>query len=54
MKIITSLKDFLEKDRVKTIFDHLRNLFYCALIIAAGAYVPVSQPERYSVTPLLQ
>jgi hypothetical protein len=37
MKIITSLKDFFDKGRVKTIFDH-----------------PVSQPERYSVTPLLQ
>jgi hypothetical protein len=45
MKIITSLKDFLEKDRVKTIFDHLRNLFYCALIIAAGAYVHDHPPE---------
>jgi hypothetical protein len=52
MKIITSLKDFFDKGRVKTIFDHLRNLFYCALIIAAGS--SVSQPERYSVTPLLQ
>jgi hypothetical protein len=41
----TSLKDFFEKGRVKTIFDHLRNLFYCALIIAAGAYVHDNPPE---------
>jgi hypothetical protein len=45
MKIITSLKDFFDKGRVKTIFDHLRNLFYCALIIAAGSYVHANPPE---------
>jgi hypothetical protein len=40
----TSFKNFLEKDRVKTIFDHLRNLFYCALIIAAGSYAYTNPP----------
>lgn len=45
MGINNSLKDFFEKGRVKTIFDHLRNLFYCALIIAAGSYVHANPPE---------
>ena len=45
MGTYNSLKDFFEKGRVKTIFDHLRNLFYCSLIIAAGSYVHANPPE---------
>lgn len=45
MGTYNSLKDFFEKGRVKTIFDHLRNLFYCALIIAAGSYAHANPPE---------
>jgi hypothetical protein len=43
--IFKSLKDFFEKGRVKTIFDHLRNLIYFALIIAVGSYVHANPPE---------
>ena len=35
----------LEKDTVKSIFDHIRNMFYCTLILAAGFYVNLHPPD---------
>ena len=39
MKILNSFKEMIEKGTVNFIFQHIRNIMYCALIIAAGSYV---------------
>lgn len=44
----------LEKDMVKAIFDHIRNLFYCTLIFAAGFYVNLNPPDWVGGTFLAQ
>jgi hypothetical protein len=35
----------VDKGRLDAVFLHLRNLFYCSLIIAAGAYAHANPPE---------
>ncbi len=42
----------LENEAVKSIFDHLRNLFYCTLILAAGFFVNNKPPDWIAGTSL--
>jgi hypothetical protein len=45
MNILKSFTDMVDKGGLNAVFTHLRNLFYCSLIIAAGAYAHSSPPE---------
>jgi hypothetical protein len=45
MKIVSSFTDMVDKGGLNAVFLHLRNLFYCSLIIAAGAYAHANPPE---------
>ena len=44
MKISKSIRYMLEEDRVKSVFEHLRNLLVCVAILAAGDYAMDNPP----------
>ncbi len=45
MKNFTSIRNFLDKGVIGLIFNYIRNLALCALILAAGSYAITNQPD---------
>jgi hypothetical protein len=45
MKNFTSIRNFLDTDVIGLIFQYIRNLALCALILAAGSYAITNQPD---------
>ncbi len=38
-------RNFLDSDLIEKLFVYIRNVFYCALILAVGSYTHVHPPE---------
>ncbi len=45
MKNFTSIRNFLDKGVIGLIFNYIRNLALCALMLAAGSYAIANQPD---------
>jgi len=54
IKITKLFLKLLDEGMVKSIFDHIRNLFYCTLILAAGFFVNANPPDWLTETSLSQ
>ena len=54
MKILILFKDFFDMGVVNAIFIHVRNIVYCALILAAGSYVHSHPADWFIGTTIVE